>query len=98
MVLVLGLMGLSLKPWIGHHNRRFSWYLGTILHMVWASVMVSLVLGPILDVAGYVPLVPPKLPFDWIMIWLTCYLCIQWTDVPEATRLAVRRLTAGWND
>jgi len=98
LVVVLGLMGLSLKPWIGHHGRRFSWYLVIILHMVWMTVMISLLLGPIMDVAGYVPIMPLKLPFDWIMIWLGFYLCVQWTDVPKATRMAVRRLTADWNE
>lgn len=99
LVVLLGFMGLSLKPWIGHHGRRkWSWYLAIILNMVWISVVASAILGPILDVLGFVPLVPMKLAFDWVLIWMGFYLCIQWTDVPEATRMAVRRLTADWND
>ena len=97
LVVVLGFMNLSLKPWIGHHGRRFTWYLGSILHVVWMTVVFSLLGGVVLGWFG-IRFLPPQLVFDWILIWMSCYLLFQWADVPKAARMAVRKLTAEWND
>ena len=91
LVVLVGFMNLSLVPFIGHHGRKFSWYLGTILHIVWATVAVSVIGGVFLKV------VPANLAFDWVLVWLSFYLFIQWTDIPTATRREIARLTSDWN-
>lgn len=91
-VLGLGLMNLSVIPFIGHHGRQWSWYLKVILNFVWLTVAVSVVLGIVLDV------LPRRLAFDWILVWLSYYLFIGWTDISTATRQEIARLTADWND
>ncbi len=91
LVLFLGYMGLSLHPYIGHHHRRFSWYLAIVLNLVWFSVVLAFVGGVFLE------WFPPNLAFDWALIWLMCYLLIQWTDIPLQTRAEITRLTNDWN-
>lgn len=94
VVFVFGLaaMNLSLVPFIGHHGRKWSWYLKIILNFVWMTVAFSIVLGVFFDV------VPKRLAFDWTLIWLSFYLFVGWTDISTATRMEVKKLTADWND
>ena len=106
IVLIAGFMNLSLVPFISQHERKWSWYLGTTMHIVWISVLVAAVLGPFMvllgpDFLGWIEMrevLPRRLVFDWILAWLTCYLFIQWTDIPLASRRAIAKLTAGWNE
>lgn len=91
IVVLLGFMNVSLKPYIGHHGRKFSWYLGTILHIVWSSTLISAIGGIFLHVF------PPNVVFDVILMWLTFYLTVQWCDIPSATRAEIAKLTEDWN-
>ena len=88
----LGFMNLSLTPFIGHHDRQWSWYLKIVLNFVWLTVAVSVLLGIVFDV------LPRRLAFDWILVWLSYYLFIGWTDISTATRQEIARLTADWNE
>lgn len=97
LVLFLGFMNLSRVPFIGHHGRKFSWYLVIILNGVWMTVVIAVIFGLFADLAGYMVL-PPNFAFDWILIWLSCYLFIAWFDIPKATLAKVRELTASWNE
>lgn len=87
-----GFMNLTTIPFISHHGREFSWYLKIVLNFVLLTVVVSVILGVFLDV------LPDRLVFDWVVIWLSYYMFIGWTDVPTATRVRVRKATADWND
>jgi CDP-diacylglycerol--serine O-phosphatidyltransferase len=91
-VLALGIMNLSLVPFIGHHDRLWSWYLKIILNFVWMTVAISVAFGIILK------WLPPRLAFDWILVWLSYYLFIGWTDIPGRTRQEIAALTRDWND
>lgn len=92
LVVFLGFMNLSLVPYISHHERKWSWHLKVILNMVWITVVVAFLGGVILDV------MPARTVFDVVLLWLSFYLFIQWTDIPEATRRDIARLTADWNE
>lgn len=92
LVVVVAFAGLTLVPYIGHHGRKWSWYLAIVLNFVWASVAFSAVFSLI------IPVLPPRVTFDWVVIWLSFYLFYQWLDIPLATRKAVARLTKDWND
>ena len=97
IVCLLGYMNLSLVPFIGHHGRQWSWYLKILLNFVWMTVAVSVPLGLGADLLGYM-ILPPNIFFDWVLIWMACYLFIAWTDIPLRTREEVKRLTADWNE
>jgi len=92
LVVFLGFMNLSLFPYISHHDRRWSWHLKIILNMVWISVVVAFAGGVLLDA------MPARTVFDVVLLWLSFYLFVQWTDIPQATREDIARLTADWND
>lgn len=92
LVVFLGFMNLSLVPYISHHERRWSWHLKVILNMVWITVVVAFLGGVVLGV------MPERLVFDVVLMWLSFYLFVQWTDIPEATRRDIAHLTADWNE
>lgn len=91
LVFLLGYMNLSLTPFISHHDRQWSWHLKIILNMVWITVVIALVAGVLLNI------MPQRTIFDVIFMWLFFYLVVQWTDIPEATRKDIAKVTADWN-
>jgi CDP-diacylglycerol--serine O-phosphatidyltransferase len=97
LVVFLGFMNLSRIPFIGHHGRRFTWYLAIILNGVWMTVVIAVVLGLVADLLGWM-ILPPNFAFDWVLIWLSCYLFIAWFDIPTATVEKIRELTSAWNE
>ncbi|MBL6975397.1 MAG: CDP-alcohol phosphatidyltransferase family protein [Deltaproteobacteria bacterium] len=92
LIVYASFMNLSLMPFIGHHDRKWSWHLGIILTFVWLTTLVAFVAGVIFKV------MPERTVFDVVLLWLSYDLFIQWTDIPKAAREEVARLTADWNE
>ncbi|NOZ02500.1 MAG: hypothetical protein GXP54_11500 [Deltaproteobacteria bacterium] len=92
LIVYASFMNLSRMPFIGHHDREWSWHLKIILTCVWVSALVAFVAGVVFKV------MPERTVFDVVLLWLSYDLFIQWTDIPKAAREEVARLTANWNE
>lgn len=92
LIVYASFMNLSLTPFIGHHDREWSWHLKIILTFVWLTTLVAFVCGVLFNV------MPERTVFDVVLLWLSFDLFIQWVDIPKAVRVEVARMTADWNE
>jgi len=92
LIVYASFMNLSLMPFIGHHDRSWSWHLKIILTVVWMSALVAFIGGVVFGI------MPERTIFDVVLLWLSFDLFIQWTDIPKAAREEVARLTADWKE
>ncbi|HNU69165.1 MAG TPA: CDP-alcohol phosphatidyltransferase family protein [Myxococcota bacterium] len=103
MVVFLGIMNLTLMPFISHHGKEFSSHLKFVLHCVWMTVAFSFLAGILVPLVSRLvghpvkPLLPTNLVLDWVVIWLSFYVSVAWTEIPAETLRRVRIVTAAYN-
>ena len=87
LVPAMGMMNVSLLPYVGHHNRRFSRSWNIVIGFVIVTFLGSIVLSLT---------TPYRVVFDVLFFWYGLYAFGQLLLIPQEDRKKIRDFTDQW--
>jgi len=95
IVVASSLGNLTLRPFMGHHNRKIAPYIKVFMGFILGSALLGLISNIALMIDPFLPFV--GLGWDIITIWLLCYIFVhQYLVFPKDELADIKAFTREW--